>query len=388
MTASANDRFSNNRPVKSEEPMKPKVEFHPIILAGGSGTRFWPRSRRWRAKQLLVLDGARTMIQSTVDRLGSLASSKELWVITNDLLSEAISAQLHTLLGEHMVCEPAARNTAPAAGLAAFLIERTSPDAVLGVFPSDHVITDEKKYQATIEQGIALAAAGENIVVLGVKPVRPETGYGYIETGDVLPDDVLRVRRFTEKPNRARAEEFMLAGTYYWNSGIFLWTARTLANAIREHLSETAPILQQIANAYGTPHFQEVFRELYPACENISIDYAVLEPRSTKGEHRSNIYCLPTDFGWNDLGSWEALYEHQLAQGKAKDGNVAEAKDMLAIDARNNYVYSPEKFVALVGVEDLVVVETEDAILITTRERSQDVRRVVSGLAGLHDELL
>jgi mannose-1-phosphate guanylyltransferase len=383
MTALANDR-----PVKSEEPMKPKVEFHPIILAGGSGTRFWPRSRRWRAKQLLVLDGARTMIQSTVDRLGPLASSKELWVITNDLLSEAISAQLHTLLGEHMVCEPAARNTAPAAGLAAFLIERTSPDAVLGVFPSDHVITDEKKYQATIEQGIALAAAGENIVVLGVKPVRPETGYGYIETGDVLPDQVLRVRRFTEKPNRARAEEFMLAGTYYWNSGIFLWTARTLANAIREHLSETAPILQKIADAYGTPSFQEVFRELYPSCENISIDYAVLEPRSTKGEHRSNIYCLPTDFGWNDLGSWEALYEHQLAQGKAKDGNVAEAKDMLAIDARNNYVYSPEKFVALVGVEDLVVVETEDAILITTRERSQDVRRVVSGLAGHHDELL
>jgi mannose-1-phosphate guanylyltransferase len=388
MTVSANDRFSNDRPVKSKGPMKPKVEFHPIILAGGSGTRFWPRSRRWRAKQLLVLDGARTMIQSTVDRLGSLASSKELWVITNDLLSEAISAQLHTLLGEHMVCEPAARNTAPAAGLAAFLIERTSPDAVLGVFPSDHVITDEKKYQATIEQGIALAAAGENIVVLGVKPVRPETGYGYIETGDVLPDQVLRVRRFTEKPNRARAEEFMLAGTYYWNSGIFLWTARTLANAIREHLSETAPILQQIANAYGTPSFQEVFRELYPACENISIDYAVLEPRSTKGEHRSNIYCLPTDFGWNDLGSWEALYEHQIAQGKAKDGNVAEAKDILAIDARNNYVYSPEKFVALVGVENLVVVETEDAILITTRERSQDVRRVVSGLAGHHDELL
>jgi mannose-1-phosphate guanylyltransferase len=368
--------------------MKPKAEFHPIILAGGSGTRFWPRSRRWRAKQLLVLDGARTMIQSTVDRLGTLATPKELWVITNDLLSQAISEQLQSLLGEQMVCEPAARNTAPAAGLAAFLIERTSPDAVLGVFPSDHVITDEKKYQATIEQGIALAAEGENIVVLGVKPVRPETGYGYIETGDKLAHGVMRVRRFTEKPNREKAEEFMLAGTYYWNSGIFLWSARTLANAIREHLSETAPFLQQIADAYKTPRFEEVFRELYPACENISIDYAVLEPRSTKGEHHSNIYCLPTDFGWNDLGSWEALYEHQLAQGNVKDGNVTEAKGSLAIDAHNNYVYSPEKFVALVGVENLVVVETEDAILITTRERSQDVRRVVSELAGKHDELI
>jgi mannose-1-phosphate guanylyltransferase len=368
--------------------MNAKVEFRPIILAGGSGTRFWPRSRRWRAKQLLVLDGVRTMIQSTLDRLGTLAAAKDVWVITNDLLSAAIAEQLQSLLEEQIICEPAARNTAPAAGLAAFLIERTSPDAVLGVFPADHVITDEEKYRATIEQGIALAAQGENIVVLGVKPTRPETGYGYIETGEVLPHGVLRVRRFTEKPSRERAEEFVLAGSYYWNSGIFLWTARTLANAIREHLSETAPFLQQIADAYGTPQFAQVFRELYPACENISIDYAVLEPRSTKGEHHSNIYCLPTDFGWNDLGSWAALYEHQLAQGNAKDGNVIEAKNMLALDARNNYVYSPEKFVALVGVDELVVVETDDAILITTRERSQDVRRVVSELAGQHDELL
>jgi mannose-1-phosphate guanylyltransferase len=368
--------------------MKPNVAFHPIILAGGSGTRFWPRSRRWRAKQLLVLDGARSMIQSTVDRLGDLASPKELWVITNDLLSAAISEQLQTLLGEHMICEPAARNTAPAAGLAAFLIERIDPTAVLGVFPADHVITDDKKYQDTIAQGIALAAQGENIVVLGVKPVRPETGYGYIETGDSLANDVKRVRRFTEKPNRDRAEDFIQAGNYYWNSGIFLWTARTLADAIREHLSETAPLLQKIADAYGTSQFKQVFGELYPKCENISIDYAVLEPRSSKGEHHANIYCLPTDFGWNDLGSWEALYEHQLAQGKAKNGNVTESSDVVAIDARNNYVYSPNKLVALVGVDDLVVVETEDAILITTRERSQDVRRVVSELAGKHDELL
>ena len=368
--------------------MSAKVEFRPIILAGGSGTRFWPRSRRWRAKQLLVLEGERSMIQSTVDRLGGLATEQDLWVITNDLLSEAISQQLQTLQGEQIICEPAARNTAPAAGLAAFLIERTAPEAVLGIFPADHVITDEEKYRATLEQGIQLAAQGENIVVLGVKPVRPETGYGYIETGDVLPHGVLRVRRFTEKPNRERAEEFVLAGTYYWNSGIFLWTARTLANAIREHLSETAPFLRQIADAYGTPRFEQVFRELYPRCENISIDYAVLEPRSTKGEHRSNIYCLPAEFGWNDLGSWAALYEHQLAQGNAVNGNVTEAKGMLALDARDNYVYSKEKFVALVGVDDLVVVETEDAILITTRERSQDVRRVVGELAGKHDELI
>jgi mannose-1-phosphate guanylyltransferase len=368
--------------------MEPTPQFRPVILAGGSGTRFWPRSRRWRAKQLLVLDGARTMIQSTVDRLGSLASASDVWVITNDLLAKAISEQLQTMLGEQIIREPAARNTAPAAGLAAFLIERTAPDAVLGIFPADHVIADEEQYRAVVKQGIALAAAGENIVVLGVKPVRPETGYGYIETGDALAQGVMRVRRFTEKPNRERAEEFLQTGRYYWNSGIFLWSARTLADAIREHLSETAPYLEQIANAYGTPHFEQVFREVYPLCENISIDYAVLEPRSAKGEHHSNIYCLPAEFGWNDLGSWEALYEHQVGKGNVKDGNVTESNDMVAVDARNNYVYSPQKFVALVGVDDLVVVETEDAILITTRERSQDVRRVVSELAGKHDELL
>src|SRR5580693_8201005 len=180
--------------------MKPKVQFHPIILAGGSGTRFWPRSRRWRAKQLLVLDGARTMIQSTVDRLGNLATSNELWVITNDLLSKAISEQLQTMLGEQIICEPAARNTAPAAGLAAFLIERTAPDAVLGIFPADHVITNEPEFIAVIRRAIEIAAAGENMVVLGVQPTRAETGYGYIETGEEMGNGMARVRRFTEKP--------------------------------------------------------------------------------------------------------------------------------------------------------------------------------------------
>src|SRR5882757_1825008 len=174
--------------------MKSKIEFRPIILAGGSGTRFWPRSRRWRAKQLLVLDGARTMIQSTVDRLGGLASSNEVWVITNDLLSKAISEQLQTMLGEQIICEPAARNTAPAAGLAAFLIERTAPDAVLGMFPADHVISDEPAFLAVIRQAIEIAAAGESMVVLGITPTRPETGYGYIETGDTYSGNILRVR--------------------------------------------------------------------------------------------------------------------------------------------------------------------------------------------------
>jgi mannose-1-phosphate guanylyltransferase len=367
--------------------MQAKIKFCPIILAGGSGTRFWPRSRRSRAKQVLVLDGERSMIQTTAERLAPLAAPEDLWVITNCLLGDVISGQLGDLPRAQMICEPAARNTAPAAGLAAFIVERTSPETVLGIFPSDQVIADEANFRDVVKHGIQLAAAGENIVVLGIKPTRPETGYGYIESGDRFSDGVMRVHRFTEKPNRERAEEFVEAGNYYWNSGIFLWSARTLANAIREHLSETAPILEKIAAAYGTPDFEQVFQKLYPACENISIDYAVLEPRSAKGEHRSNLYCLPAEFGWNDLGSWAALYEHQLARSAPRDGNITESAGALAIDAQGNYIYSPKKFVALVGVHNLVVVETEDAVLIVARERSQDVGKIVKELSASHEEL-
>ena len=361
-------------------------EFHPIILAGGSGTRFWPRSRKARAKQVLALDGERTMIQRTLDRLLPLASPNSAWVITNDLLASAIRQQLDAIPTNQVLCEPAARNTAPAAGLAAFLIERTTPDAVLGVFPADHVIVDEPLFLDTLRRGITLAASGETIVVLGVHPTRAETGYGYIETGSTLETSleaarIQRVRRFTEKPSRERAEAFIAAGNYYWNSGIFVWSARTLANAMREHLPETSSLLEQIAAAHGTPDFARVFAELYPQCENISVDYAVLEPRSAKGEQHSQLYCLPADFGWNDLGSWAALYEHQLAQQpNAPAANITESAGTLSIDARGNYVYSPEKFVALVGVEDLIVVDTGDALLITTRHHSQDVGNVVKQL--------
>jgi mannose-1-phosphate guanylyltransferase len=365
----------------------PQIDFRPIILAGGSGTRFWPRSRRARAKQVLALNGERTMIQQAVDRLAPLAGPEHVWVITNDLLSGTICGQLDCVPEEQVVCEPAARNTAPAAGLAAFLIERLAPEAVIGIFPSDHVIADEPAFLDTIRRAVALAAAGENMVVLGIRPTRAETGYGYIETGDTCGENTLRVRRFTEKPNQQRAEAFVAAGNYFWNSGIFIWGARTLANAVREHLPETAPLLEEIAAAWGTPQFGSVFAELYPKCENISVDYAVLEPRSAKGEHHSNLFCLPASFGWNDLGSWAALYEHQLNQGSADaHNNVTDALDSMVHQSRGNYVFSPKKFVALVGVEDLVVVETDDALLITTRHHSQDVGKVVKELAAKRRE--
>ena len=368
------------------------IDFRPVILAGGSGTRFWPRSRRARAKQVLALDGERSMIQQTVERLKPLAALDKTWVITNEYLAHEIADQLTGVPAGQIIQEPVARNTAPACGLAAFLIERQNPAAVLGVFPSDHVIADEPRFLKALQKGISVAASGDSMVVLGIEPTRPETGYGYIETGDYTEDDsALHVRRFIEKPNLNRAQEFVAAGNYYWNSGMFLWSAKTLANAVREHLPETAPLLEKIAAAYGTPKFEEVFHELYPKCENISVDYAILEPRSAKGEHLSHLYCLPAEFSWNDLGSWASLYDYQMETRLLGDGdgNVAESDGHLTIEAGNNYIYSPKKFVALVGVENLVIVDTEDALLIAHRDHSQDVGKVVKelGLSG-RDELI
>jgi mannose-1-phosphate guanylyltransferase len=365
-------------------------KFAPVILAGGSGTRFWPRSRRTRAKQVLALDGESTMIQQTLARLLPLAAASDVWVITNSLLDETIAKQLPDVPQANILSEPVARNTAPACALAAFLLETKSPETVIGIFPSDHVVKNPARFVEVIRAGVALAASGEKIVVLGVPPTRAETGYGYIELGEVVAPvegvPVRRVKRFTEKPDRAKAEEFVASGNYAWNGGIFLWSARTLANAIREHCPAMAPLLERIAAAHGASEseFDKVFAEVYPQCQNISIDYAVLEPRSAKGELKAEIYCLPADFAWNDLGSWASLHEHvaDCAPAEVALKNVCDGvkSESVVIDARGNYVYAPGKVVALVGVSDLVVVETADALLITTRERSQDVGKVVAEL--------
>jgi len=354
--------------------------FYPVILAGGRGTRFWPLSRKKRAKQLLALDGKQTMIQQAVARLLPLAPAKKFWIITNEDLRTAIAKQLPKLPKAQVLAEPVGRNTAPAIGLAAFLLLRENPEAVLGLFPSDHVIGDEERYRQTLERGIELAAAGANIVVLGIRPNRAETGYGYIEAGSAFRGEVLRVRRFTEKPDATKAAEFVAAGNYFWNSGMFLWSARTLADALREHLPKTAPLLEEIAAAFGTRKFAGTFRKLYPKCENISVDYAVLEARSAKGEEAGNIFCLPADFGWNDLGSWTALHEHHTAKSSPPEGNLVAASGVFLMNARGNYIHAPGKFVAAVGVSDLVVVETSDALLITTRQHAQDVGKVVKYL--------
>jgi mannose-1-phosphate guanylyltransferase len=357
-----------------------KPRFHPVILAGGSGTRFWPRSRRRQAKQVLALEGAQTMIQKTVDRLLPLSPATDFWIITNQFVGEEIQRQLPRIPRKQVVVEPEPRNTAPAIGLAAFLLEKRDPEAIIGMFPADHVIGDEKQFLRVLDRAVEIAGQGENIVVMGIAPNRAETGYGYIEAGDSLDPDLVRVTRFTEKPNQERAEEFVAAGNYYWNSGMFVWSVRTLCQALREHFSESAPYLEEIAAAWDTRDFEKKLASLYAKCENISIDYAVLEPRSAKGQHSSNLYCLRAGFGWNDLGSWAALYDHQSLKIKEDGRNVVEAKDFYALDAAGNYVYAPKKFVAAVGVQNLVVVETDDAILVTTREHSQEVGKIVKYL--------
>jgi mannose-1-phosphate guanylyltransferase len=257
------------------------------------------------------------------------------------------------------------------------------------------VVKDKKRFAEIIGAGARLAAKGETIVVLGVTPTRAETGYGYIELGAEMEGPggipVYRVKRFTEKPNRHFAQQFVASGNYRWNGGIFLWSARTLVCAVREYCPAMARNLEKIAAAYGTEEFEEVFAAEYPECENISIDYAVLEPRSQRGEAASGILCLPGDFAWNDLGSWAALHEHVAGRDFAEqdEANVYEATDPCCIDldSTGNYVFAPGKVVALVGVSNLVVVETGDAILITTRDRSQDVGKVVRKLveAGRED---
>jgi mannose-1-phosphate guanylyltransferase len=309
-----------------------------------------------------------------------MAPAKQFWVITNDDLRPEILRQLPKLRRDQVIAEPVGRNTAPAIGLAAYILHRSDPQAVIGLFPSDHVIAIPERFREIVGEGVAIAASAENIVVLGVEPSRAETGYGYIEAGSLAAGDARHVQRFTEKPNPERAAEFVRSGNFYWNSGMFLWNAKTLVKALAEHLPKTASLLEKIAADFGTRQFASTLERLYPRCENISVDYAILEPRSAKGERESSIFCLRADFGWNDLGSWTALHEHQTTKGTEPDSNLVSADGIFTLNASRNYVHAPGKFVAVVGVSDVVVVETEDALLVTTRENSQDVGKVVKYL--------
>lgn len=353
---------------------------HGLILAGGRGTRFWPRSRRNKAKQVLRFFGDRSLIQQTVDRLGPVLPPAQIWILTNDHLRAEIVDQLPEVPKRQILAEPAARNTAPAIGLAAHILQSIDPDAVMGVFPADHVIGKTHEYERLLRPAFRAAKHGE-MVVLGIQPRWPETGYGYIE----FPPDVhagarepVRVLSFREKPDASTAAGFIAAGNFYWNSGMFFWRTSVLLDAVRRFLPKTASLLANLP-PFGSRQFASKLQEVFPLCDNISIDYAVLEKAA-------NVVGIPAgDIGWNDVGSWNAVYE---LQKRDPQGNALRA-DALVEDSTGNYVHAEGKLVALLGVKDLIVVDTTDALLIADRNHAQQVGELVKRLEKSgRDELL
>lgn len=340
-----------------------------LILAGGRGTRFWPRSRKRSAKQVLSFFGERTLIQQTVDRLRAVLPPERIWIITNDHLRDTIARQLPEVPKKQIIAEPVQRNTAPAIGLVAQILHRQDPEAVMGVFPADHLIDKNARYLRLVRPAFKAASRGE-IAVLGIQPKWPETGYGYIEfpKGTATPGSIepVPVRSFREKPDLETAKAYVASGDFYWNAGMFFWRADVVLSSIREHLPATAAVLDSLP-AFNSAKFKSALAEKFPQCENISIDYAVLEKAS------SIVGIAADDFGWNDVGSWNAVYELEADE---KRPNVTRG-EVIAELATGNYVDVPGKLVALLGVENLVIVETPDALLIADRNRSQQVSDLV-----------
>jgi mannose-1-phosphate guanylyltransferase len=350
---------------------------HGLILAGGRGTRFWPKSRRATAKQVLRLFGDRSLIQQTVDRLRPVLPPERIWILTNGHLRDEIVRQLPEVPKRQILAEPAQRNTAPAIGLAAQILHGLDPESIMGVFPADHVIGKPRQYIRLVKSALKAARAGK-IVVLGIQPRWPETGYGYIEfPKGVKPGapEALPVKRFREKPDARTAARFLKAGNFYWNAGMFFWRTSVLLDALRQHLPKTASLLASLP-PFGSRKFAKSLGDVFPKTENISIDYAVLE-RAAKV-----VGLAAGDIAWNDVGSWNAVYE---LHARDRAGNALRTHTMIE-DSAGNYVDAEKKLVALLGVKDLIVVDTPDALLIADRGRAQQVGDLVKLLeiAGHH----
>jgi mannose-1-phosphate guanylyltransferase len=352
----------------------PKQNYYGLILAGGRGTRFWPRSRRAQAKQVLNVVGDNSLIQNTVERLKPLISPERIWVLTNEHLRKQICRQLPEVPSRQIIAEPEQRNTAPAIGLAAHILHSINPDAVMGVFPSDHVISNTKAYLRMLKPAFKAAEQGK-IAVLGIRPRWAETGYGYIEfpkSGVLDPAQCSPVQRFREKPNTETAQEFVAAGHFFWNAGMFFWRAGTLLDSLRAYLPKTATLLAGLPR-FGHREFAARMKAVFPRCENISIDFGVLEPAAAAG----SVVGVPcSEFGWNDVGSWNAVYE---LLDRDADGNSVRSP-LLATSSTGNYVDAGGKLVALLGVRDLIVVDTPDALLVADRNRAQEVGDLVKML--------
>ncbi len=359
--------------------VKPKnSEFghvYTVIMAGGSGTRFWPLSRRKRPKQLLDIFGSTTLLEQTVERLKGVTPPERIYVFTNQYVHGEIVRRLPQIPRRQIVAEPAQRNTAPTIGLAAHEILRRDPAGVMAILPADHVIKKPAAFRKSLKAGCRWAQDGDRSVVLGIHPTRPETGYGYVRLGGPAGragnQDILRVEKFTEKPKLPLARRYVASKRYLWNAGMFIWRASTLIENLQRLQPQMARGLERIAAAGGIDNPRSLKR-LFPRLEKISIDYALME-------NLTEVYAVAADIGWSDVGSWAVAYE---LSAKDKSGNVRPLNS-ISIDGAGNMLVSDKQFVVTIGVENLIVVETGDALLVCARDRSQDVGKAVQQLEQL-----
>jgi mannose-1-phosphate guanylyltransferase len=349
---------------------------HAVIMAGGTGTRFWPASRNARPKQLLDLGSGQTMIQQTVARLGDLAPAERTWVITNRSLMQPIAEQLPQLAAERIVGEPCKRDTAPAVGLSALLVAHADSDATLVVMPADHLIQPDAAFQAAVRQAVAIVAERpETLVTFGIKPTYPAETFGYIERGSGLGARgpgaaAFQVARFREKPARSIAEEYLAAGTFYWNSGIFVWKAKTILAALAKYEPQMEEHLRTIGQVISKPEFANVLDREFTAIRGKSIDFAVME-------HYQPVVVIESPFKWDDVGSWQALAR---SQGADADGNTAIGKH-LGIRTSGSIVRTTgEHLVVTLGLANTIVVHTPDATLVADKSQEEAIREVVKAL--------
>lgn len=345
-----------------------------VIMAGGKGERFWPKSRASCPKQFLSLtsDGE-TMIQKTVRRLHPLVAPEHIYILTNQNYSHLLRQQLPDLPEENIIAEPCPRNTAPCIGLAASIIQKKYQDAVMFVLPSDHLIHAEEMYIHTLRKAADVAMQGENLVTLGITPTYPETGYGYIKyLSGGNQNHIYKVERFVEKPDLQTAASYLKSGGYLWNSGMFIWKASSILAKIQKFMPELYQNLQPIAAAYGTEQFTEVLHRTFCKLPSESIDFGIMEKSD-------GIYTIPSSFGWDDVGSWLAL---ERINPTDENGNVLDG-NILSMTSRNCTVCadkSAEKLIALLGVQDLVIVDTPDALLVCNKNSTQDMKQLLAAL--------
>ena len=347
-----------------------------VIMAGGVGTRFWPRSREKTPKQLLEIVGKGTMIQNTVARLRDLIDARKIIIVSNKTQKPAIAKQLPDIPAQNILVEPIGRNTAPCIGLAAMYIRRFDPEAVMVVLPADHLIQDEREFRTVLHAGIEAAYETKSLITVGIHPTRPETGYGYIQVVDKsdsisrhVERQVYQVKTFAEKPTVEIAKQFLESGDYLWNSGMFIWRVDTIIGEIERLLPEMNIELKKIDEAYGTPKFEQIFDTAHRTIRGISIDYGVME--KTK-----NVFLIKGNFGWSDVGSWDEVM--RLAS-KDENGNSSTGK-VFFHNTKNSFIQAGDRFVAAVDVDDIVVIVTDDSVLVCKKGQSQDVKEVVDYL--------